>query len=331
MPRAPLISVVMAAHNAAAHFREAMDSILAQSLTDFELIVVDDASTDTTPAILASMSDPRVVILRNDRNLGQTRSLVRGLESAKGQYIARHDADDKSLPDRFARQVDALEVNADLGAIGSQVRGISESGGLLDTWNLPVEPDRVGATLLKGNCLVHGAVMLRASALKSVGSYRERFRYSQDYDLWLRFLDKWSLANLDDVLYMFRRGPSTVSRRNLFAQTEFALVARCLANERRENGDDSYEHLGPDPGTMLKKYFSYTEAQLRGEHCDVLEQYVEEAFDYADFLGAIGLRARIVSMRPSKLAARRLARDCVRAARGASHSFWRRFSNGLGR
>jgi glycosyltransferase involved in cell wall biosynthesis len=329
-PRAPLVSVVMTVHNAAAYFQEAMDSILVQSLTDFELIVVDDASTDATSAILASVNDPRVVTLRNDRNIGQTRSLVRGLESATGQYIARHDADDRSLPGRFARQVDALEINAKLGAIGSQVRGIDESGRFLDTWNLPVESDRIGATLLAGNCLVHGAVMLRASALKSVGGYREKFRYAQDYDLWLRLVDKWPLANLTDVLYQFRRGPRTVSRRNLFAQNEFALVARSLAKERREKGQDSYEKLGTDPGEMLTSYFGFTGAQLRTAHCDVLEGYVEEAFDYADFLGAVGLRARIVSTMPSYQAARRLARDCVRAAGGAGQSLWRRLSNGLG-
>ena len=157
--------------------------------------------------------------------------------------------------------------------------------------------------------------MLRASALKSISGYREKFRYSQDYDLWLRFLDKWSLANLPDVLYLFRRGPQTVSRRNLFAQTEFALVARSLANERREKGRDSYEHLGTDPGKMLKKYFEFTGAQLRGAHCDVLEGYVEEAFDYADFLGAVGLRARIVSMMPSHRSARHLARDVATFSR----------------
>ena len=102
MSRAPLVSVVMAVHNAAAYVHDAMDSILAQSMSDFELIVVDDASTDATPAIVAAIADSRIVVLRNDRNIGQTRSLVRGLESAKGQYIARHDADDISLPGRFA-------------------------------------------------------------------------------------------------------------------------------------------------------------------------------------------------------------------------------------
>lgn len=329
MPSTPVVSVVMAAHNAAAYIRDAVDSILEQSLSNFELIVIDDASSDATPAIVASIPDSRVVVLRNDRNIGQTRSLIRGLESAKGQYIARHDADDTSLPGRFARQVDALETNSRLGAIGSQVRSIDESGRVLDSWNLPVDHDRVGARLPVENCLVHGAVMLRASALKSVGGYRGKFMYSQDYDLWLRLADKWSLANLAEVLYEFRRGPRTVSRRNLFAQTEFAMVARSLAGERREKGQDSYEQLDADPQKMLMQHFGYTRAQLRMAHCNVLEDYVEEAFGYADYIGAVGLRARIVSMMPSYQAARRLARDCVRAARGASQSLWGRFNSGL--
>lgn len=320
----------MAVHNAAEYVQDAMDSILGQSLADLELIVVDDASSDATAAIVAAIADPRVVSLRNDRNLGQTRSLVRGLEHTRGQYIARHDADDRSLPGRFARQVEAFEANSELGAIGSQARCVDESGRFIEVWNVPTDPEQVRAALLAGNCLVHGAVMLRASALQSVGGYRAKFRYSQDYDLWLRLLDKWTLANLAEVLYEFRRGPRTVSRRNLFAQTEFALVARGLASERRKTGTDSYDALGADPEQMLMHHFAYTRAQLRMAHCKVLEGYVEEAFGYADFIGAVGLRARILSMMPSYQGSRRLARDCVRAARGASQNLWRRLSDAVG-
>ncbi len=186
---APKVSVIMAVHNGGEFLGQAIESVLCQSLADLEFIVVDDGSTDNAPETLASYDDPRLIVLRNERNIGLTRSLNRALNAARGRYIARMDADDISARERLERQAQYLDSYPDVGAVASWVLRIDEQGRVLYRWRVPCDDSEIKRILANGkNPLPHGAMMLRRELLEQVGGYREWFRYAQDYDLWLRMM-----------------------------------------------------------------------------------------------------------------------------------------------
>lgn len=240
----------MAVHDGAAHLAEAVESILGQDLRDLELVVVEDASTDETPALLAGYGDARLVVVRNDENLGLTRSLNRGLELARGEYVARQDADDRSLPGRLARQAAFLDARPEVAVCGAWARYVDDGGRRVGAARPPGEHDEIARLLPLGNQFVHGSLMLRRAALGELGGYREAFRYAQDYDLTLRALDRFRLANVEEELYelRFHRESLTIRQREL--QHAYGLLARRLWRERREEGRDSLE-TGRDPEELL--------------------------------------------------------------------------------
>ena len=211
------VTVLIAVHNEERFVRDAIDSILDQSFTAFELVVVDDASTDGTPAILAALADRRVRVLRNNINLGLTASLNRGLDVAQGDFIARLDGDDVARSDRLALQVDFLGHHPDVGIVGSSRRVVDEHGTLL--YEAAAIPDDAGIRwrLLLGNALAHPTVMIRRSVLDAHRlRYDESFRTAQDYELWTRLAAVTQTANLVEPLVTYRRRQQgiSVSRRD---------------------------------------------------------------------------------------------------------------------
>ena len=231
--RTPLISVVMAVHNAQPFLQQALDSIFAQNLTDFELIVIDDASTDSSLQVLTNCREPRLILLRNDQNQGLTQSLNKGLAAARGQYIARHDADDFSEPKRFHQQAAFLEKEPRVGLIGTNHYFVDRQNRVLDTVEYPCSNEDLKSLLMKQNCFCHGAVMYRKSCIEAVGGYRTEFRVTQDYDLWLRIAEHFDLANLPSFLYNFRLHTDTISHNKTDLQVSYEYLARKLAEKRR--------------------------------------------------------------------------------------------------
>lgn len=208
----PVVSVVIAVHNEQRFVRETVDSILRQTMAAFEIIAIDDASTDDTPGILASIRDPRLRIVRNPANLGLTASLNRGLEMAAGEYVARIDGDDVARADRLAMQVDYLRRHPDVGIVGSSRHVVDEDGAFL--YEARAIPDDAGIRwrLLLGNPLAHPTVMIRRSVLTSHRiRYDESFRTAQDYELWTRLLAVTRAANLAEPLLTYRRRPQGIS------------------------------------------------------------------------------------------------------------------------
>ncbi|MCC6456214.1 MAG: glycosyltransferase [Caldilineaceae bacterium] len=253
----PRVSVVMAVHNGEAFLREAMDSILTQTFGDFELIVIDDASTDSTPAILASYTDARIVLLTNQTNKGQTLSLNAGLAIARGELIARHDADDISSRTRFEAQVAAMSQQPALGLLGTGYQVIDRCGQRLETVLLPATNAELQARLESGNCFCHGSVMIRRSCLEEVGGYRGYFRMTQDYDLWLRLSERHELASLQMPLYQLRFDALSMSRKRRPLQLAYRRLARALAAQRRSQGreealpEDVMLSFPPEPERLL--------------------------------------------------------------------------------
>lgn len=180
------VTVLVAVHNGGDYLREAVDSILAQTFTEFELLLVDDASTDG--AIARIPDDPRIRILRNDTNLGQVPSLNRGLEEARGEYIARLDADDVMLPTRLARQVEVLDREPNVALVGTWMDVVDERGRLYAKLRGHVRDyiEFVYAILVDRYPFAHPSVMYRLAVVRELGCYDARLAPSEDKDLFRR-------------------------------------------------------------------------------------------------------------------------------------------------
>jgi glycosyltransferase involved in cell wall biosynthesis len=199
----PAVSVVMAVRNGAPWVAEAVSSVLEQTLTDLELVVVDDGSTDGTPALLASVPDPRLRVLRHEP-AGLTRSLNRGLAEARAPLVARLDADDVARPDRLMRQAAWLASRPEVGVLGTAALEVDEAGRAVRTVVPPEHDAAIRRELIRANPFVHSSVMFRRAVVERVGGYDERLPVAQDYDLWLRLAPLTRFANLADVLVVRR-------------------------------------------------------------------------------------------------------------------------------
>lgn len=228
-----LVTVLMAVYNGEAFVEQAVDSVLAQTFADFELIVVDDGSGDGTRQILAGYRDPRLRVLRNQQNLGLTRSLNKGLKVARGKYIARQDADDLSQPHRLAQQVTYLEKHPEVALVGCASRWIDGHGHYLGIMKPPTTPDEIGALILGDIPFLHGTFMIRRDCLQALGGYNQRVPVAQDCDLLLRLSERWDLANLAEVLYVHRWHERSLSASRAEEQQRYLQQAIVAATEHR--------------------------------------------------------------------------------------------------
>jgi len=220
LSRTPLISVLLPVHNGAAFLAASLESVLGQTLEDFECIVVDDGSTDESRAIAAAYGrrDPRVHVLPLTRQGGVVAALKVGLAAAVAPYVARMDADDVALPRRFALQAEALEGSPELAVVGSRVEyhcsGPTSQGlaRYVDWQNSLLEPGQIRRDLFVESPLVHPTVMMRRQVVERVGGYQDR-GWPEDYDLWMRVLRcGWEAAKVGDVLLLWRDHESRLSR-----------------------------------------------------------------------------------------------------------------------
>jgi glycosyltransferase involved in cell wall biosynthesis len=205
---APIFSFIVPAHNAAAYVQDALASMMAQSFTDFECIVIDDGSSDETPRILRRMAatDSRLKVVSRP-NRGLVATLNELISLARGRYLARMDADDRCHPDRLARQFEFLEAQPDCVAVGANVTMIDPSGRKLKLHRLPSGHEAIVNELLEGNggAMIHPAVTIRASALAKTGPYSTEYAgYGEDWDLYLRLSQNGRLANLGEPLLDYR-------------------------------------------------------------------------------------------------------------------------------
>ena len=221
----PLVTVLLPVHDGADHLRASLASVLAQSFRDFELLAIDDASTDETAAILAGVADGRLRILRNERNLGLTATLNRGIGEALGAYIARQDADDLSDPGRLEAQVRRLEDEPGLALLGCSYRRIDEDGREEGLRPAPTTVTAIRWRLLFLSAFAHSSVMIRASTLADVGSYDERFAYAQDYELWSRIARTHAVSALPEPLVSYRRSGSSLTATFAGAATEIDAIS----------------------------------------------------------------------------------------------------------
>lgn len=244
----PQVTVLMAVFNGARHLRQAIDSVLSQTYRDFELLIVDDASTDDTREIVRSYADPRLRLVCAPVNQGLPGALNRGLHLARGTYVARLDHDDVALPGRLARQVVLLDRCPEVVVVGSWVHTIDEAGrprGAQRYPLCPTLPRLLFQHALLRPCLAHPATMVRTAALRAVGGYDERYAIAQDYDLWLRLARLGRLRNLPEVLTLYREHRRSLSRRRRQLRMEVAAILDChLARLLPALGTGSRRQLG---------------------------------------------------------------------------------------
>lgn len=193
----------MPVHDGGRFVGEAIESILRQSFTDFEFVIIDDGSTDDTPGIIASFTDMRIRTLRNDSRLGLPRSLNRGLALANGELVARQDSDDRSHPDRLAAEVAFLRANPEVALVGTQVRVIDKRGrtSCPPAWWRATTESGIRFQSLFDNPFVHSSVVFRRAV---VGSYDERFATAEDFELWSRVAAAHPVRNLPQALVDLR-------------------------------------------------------------------------------------------------------------------------------
>jgi len=253
--RSPRVSVLLSVYNGAAFVGEAIESILEQTFSDFELLVIDDGSTDASLEIVTRYRDPRVHVIRNESNLGLTRSLNIGLASARGEFVARQDADDLSHRERMRRQVDFLDANPEVALLGTQtaatrngratrVRGWPKAtGSLAIRWQLMFDSP-----------FVHTSVMFRRRIVwDELGGYDESFRTSQDFELWSRLAARYELSNLPEALVQSRPRPLSVSKS--YAKDDVARVQDLLrANRRRWLRSDELAQAGLEAWVVVNNF-----------------------------------------------------------------------------
>ena len=228
-PSDPEVSVVMSVFNGAQYLRESIESILQQRNVSLELIVVNDGSSDNSAEILMEIAtaDPRVVIV-DQENAGLTAALIRGCQMAKGEFIARQDADDISLPGRLRQQRDALQQDVSLVFVSSSAQGVGPNGEKLEVIRRPIDPEVATHQLLfeKTGPPAHGTVMMRRAAYEAVGGYRAEFYFAQDSDLWLRLGRIGKLKYLPAILYAWRVSPGGISSMRQTLQWRFGDIGQ---------------------------------------------------------------------------------------------------------
>lgn len=241
----PVVSVVMAVRNGERHLRAALDSLLRQTMADFELVVIDDGSTDATASILCQYAeeDDRLLMVRNARNVGLARSLNRALKWARGRYIARQDADDVSAPDRLDRQAAWLDAHPDVGLLGTAYHVIDDAGRRSVIHRPPQTDAEIRWQMMFHNAFCHSSVMFRRSLLAIEPGYNADFPVAQDYDFWARLLPHTRAANLDEPLVEYRVHPAHTGAGRRSEQQEAAtriarrLLAQRLGGEPPDAGD----------------------------------------------------------------------------------------------
>jgi len=198
----PKVSVIMPVYNGQDYLSEAIESILGQTFTDFEFIIIDDGSTDKSLDIIKTYTDSRIMLIRNETNLKLIASLNKGMKMANGKYIARMDADDISLPERLAKQVEFMDQHSNIAVCGTWVELFGDCE--QSFWQFTDNPDVAKCVLLFGCCIAHPSVMLRKTILESGFYYSYLYPHAEDYGLWVQIAKKYDITSLPQVLLKYR-------------------------------------------------------------------------------------------------------------------------------
>lgn len=209
-----MISVLMTVYNGEKYLNESIESILNQSFTDFEFIIVNDGSTDKSREIIESYKDTRIILINNNTNRGLIESLNIGLNTARGRYIARLDHDDIALPERLSTQYDFMEKNREIDVVGSWTECIDEKGNNLKISRNNTDPLAIKYDFLFNNIMFHSSIFFRSDVVVNNGGYSKEFIHSEDYEMYSRPGKELRCANIPKVLFKLRLHNSSITGSN---------------------------------------------------------------------------------------------------------------------
>lgn len=247
----PLVSVVMGVYNGGKYLRESIDSILNQTYTDFEFIIIDDGSTDNSKDIIGSYGDPRIITVSRE-NRGLVSTLNEAIDLAKGEYIARQDDDDISSLDRLQKEVDYLNREKNIVLVGSSIGVIDENGDKTAEHRVLLNDLEIRAELSIRSPFAHGSVMFRRDAAVKAGVYRDAFWPAEDFDLWVRLSNQGKMANIDELLYLYRLNDQGISAQNTASQENQKQKIMLLAQQTTSPSFPTRQEIQ----RMLKLYCS---------------------------------------------------------------------------
>lgn len=223
----PLVSVVMPCHNGARYIAEAIESVLSQSYGNWELIVVDDGSTDDSRDIIKKVKDSRITLVQNKRNYGICHSLNKGIKRAQGKYIARLDADDMMLPNRLSAQIEFMEQHPDYAIVGGNHIVIDMDGMSLGMTVYPETDEEIRFFTNIFNPFAHSSVMIRRAVLEEGYRYSNKYQYCEDYHLWTQIIRQNKSYNLQQAITLYRKNKNGLSAMNAKEQFENSLAISC--------------------------------------------------------------------------------------------------------
>lgn len=221
----PKVTVLMSVYNGEKYLKEAIESILNQSFSDFEFLIFNDCSTDSTREIILSFNDSRIFLTDNKKNTGSSKTLNKGIGIARGKYIARMDADDISLPTRLEKQVKFFDAHPEAGVCSTWIKFTDNN----ELFCPPVDHEEIKIDLFASNALAHPAVMIRREMFIKYGlNYNETLLYAEDYELWVRCCQYFKLYNIPEQLLRYRRHAGQISSAKKSMQDIEADGARLL-------------------------------------------------------------------------------------------------------
>lgn len=245
----PRITVLMSIHNAEQFVERAVGSVLNQSMGDFELLIIDDASTDRSMEIVRSLADERVRIVTNKQNLGLTVSLNLGLAASGSEYIARLDADDVAKTDRLQKQMEYMDSHPSTILVSSWRELIDEKGDVINTDAQKYTAEDMFYLLHLRNVIIHSSTMLRRLPVIAAGGYDESFKKGQDFELWNRLSKLGRIEQLPEYLVQIRQHAGSISSKSFGVQQD--SVRRVV---RREVRNLLGKELDNDMIDMIRSY-----------------------------------------------------------------------------
>ncbi|MCB1152084.1 glycosyltransferase [bacterium] len=283
MSKAPIVSVLMPVHNGERYLASAVASILDQTFDDFELLIVDDGSTDASADIACAGDDSRVRYIRR-AHAGLVATLNAGLALARGRYIARMDADDIALPTRLERQVAFLDEHPDIDIAGSFIAVIDGDDNVVDKWHVPCSPDWLARRVALHPPFAHPSVMMRREVIADRG-YPD-VPHAEDYALWLSLADRARFANVPEVLLHYRRHEASVSTRHNTTQDSNSDAVRRAFWQTRPTIDAAKY----DAAAAVQRLFDAERRLLGHDNATprLRNQLIEDALAEAQFALAYG-------------------------------------------
>lgn len=238
----PKVTVLMPVYNGETYLKQAIESILHQTFSDFEFLIINDGSTDASVEIVESIRDPRILLVHNESNLTLVPTLNKGLELACGEYVARMDCDDISLPERLATQVAFMDHFPDVGVCGAWVKTIGAIEGNIMQW--PSDDATIRCGMLFKNMITHPSVIIRKELIDTFGfKYDPDFKHAEDYELWVRCAEHTRLANINEVLLHYRWHDRNISSRFIIEQQSSGNKIRRYVLKKLgiDPSDDEYD------------------------------------------------------------------------------------------